>query len=228
MSTPLKSLLAGSALAISVLAQPLQADIASVTGIARTVDGDTIDLGVVRIRLHGIDAPEADQPCARADGSQWRCGVAAANRLADLIDDRQVRCEALDRDAYGRVIGRCFHQDVDLNALLVREGLAWAYIRFSEDYLREETEARNALLGIWQAETTPPWEYRAQRWERAAAQSPRPGCPIKGNINRQGERIYHTPWSPWYDRVQINEEQGERWFCDEAEAQAAGWRGPRR
>lgn len=67
-----------------------------------------------------------------------------------------------------------------------------------------------------------------KRWERAAAASPRPGCPIKGNINRDGERIYHTPWSPWYERVQIDESQGERWFCDEAEAEAAGWRAPRR
>ena len=186
MATPLKSLITGLALAISVLALPLQADIASVTGIARTVDGDTIDLGVVRIRLHGIDAPESDQPCARADGSQWRCGIAAANRLADLIDDRQVRCEALDRDAYGRVIGRCFHEDVDLNALMVREGLAWAYLRFSAEYQSEEAEARNAQIGIWQAETTPPWEYREQRWERAAAASPRPAILAVSSHLRQG------------------------------------------
>ena len=228
MKTYIMSFVAGLALTVAVLAHPLMAEIASVTGTARTIDGDTIDLGVVRIRLHGIDAPEAGQPCARPNGSQWRCGAAATNRLAGLVDGQQVRCEALDRDAYGRVIGRCFHQDVDLNALLVREGLAWAYIQFSEDYLTEETEARQARLGIWQAETTPPWEYRAQRWERAAAASPRPGCPIKGNINSQGERIYHTPWSPWYGRVKINEAQGQRWFCDEAEAQAAGWRAPRR
>lgn len=46
------------------------------------------------------------------------------------------------------------------------------------------------------------------------------------NVNRTGERIYHTPWSPWYDRTQIDETAGERWFCDEAEAIAAGWRAP--
>ena len=201
---------------------------AEITGEARVIDGDTVDIGPVRIRLHGIDAPEGDQPCAMADGGSWSCGTASTRRLADLIDGQHVTCEARDRDIYGRIIGVCFKGEIDLNALLVREGLAWAYIRFSEDYTAQEQAARAERIGIWQAETIPPWEYRANRWERAAAASPRPGCPIKGNINRDGERIYHTPWSPWYERVQIDESQGERWFCDEAEAEAAGWRAPRR
>ena len=205
---------------------PVQA--AEITGEARVIDGDTVDIGPVRIRLHGIDAPESDQPCPRASGGKWNCGTAATRRLAELIDGQTITCEARDRDHYGRVIGVCIQDGVDLNALLVREGLAWAYARFSKDYLSEEASARAEEVGIWQAEATPPWEFREQRWERAAAASPRPGCPIKGNINRDGERIFHTPWSPWYDRVQIDESEGERWFCDEAEAQAAGWRAPRR
>ena len=95
-----------------------------------------------------------------------------------------------------------------------------------EDHLSEEAAAQAAGLGIWRggAKPTTPWEYRADRWERAAAASPRAGCPIKGNISQDGEQIYHTPWSPWYGRTQINESQGERWFCDENEAAAAGWR----
>ena len=53
-------------------------------------------------------------------------------------------------------------------------------------------------------------------------------CRIKGNINvESGERVYHTPDSPWYERTEIDTEAGERWFCTEREAQAAGWRAPR-
>lgn len=213
---------------LCMLIGPGQGHAAEITGEARVIDGDTIDIGPVRIRLHGIDAPESDQTCARAGGGTWNCGTVSTRRLADLIDRTHVTCIARDRDAYGRIIGVCLKDGVDLNALLVREGLAWAYMRFSEDYAVQEQAARAEQIGVWQAETTPPWEYRAQRWERAAAASPRPGCPIKGNINRDGQRIYHTPWSPWYDRVQIDESEGERWFCDEAEAEAAGWRAPRR
>jgi hypothetical protein len=67
-------------------------------------------------------------------------------------------------------------------------------------------------------------DCRADRWERAAEASPRKRCPIKGNISTQGEKVYRTPWSPLYDRTRIDVSVGERWFCDEAEALAAGWR----
>ena len=46
---------------------------------------------------------------------------------------------------------------------------------------------------------------------------------IKGNITDNG-RIYHMPWSPWYGKVRIDPARGERWFCNENEAMAAGWR----
>lgn len=49
-------------------------------------------------------------------------------------------------------------------------------------------------------------------------------CVIKGNISRTGERIYHVPGQRDYDKTIITESKGERWFCTEAEAVAAGWR----
>lgn len=49
-------------------------------------------------------------------------------------------------------------------------------------------------------------------------------CRIKGNISRSGERIYHVPGGRWYERTRINPSKGERWFCSEEEARAAGWR----
>lgn len=50
-------------------------------------------------------------------------------------------------------------------------------------------------------------------------------CRIKGNISGD-ERIYHTPGSPYYDQTDIDVSIGERWFCSEREARAAGWRPP--
>ncbi len=55
-------------------------------------------------------------------------------------------------------------------------------------------------------------------------------CPnllIKGNISAKGDRIYHMPGSRSYVSTQIDTKQGERYFCSEAEAQAAGWRAAR-
>jgi len=48
-------------------------------------------------------------------------------------------------------------------------------------------------------------------------------CLIKGNIS-SGGKIYHVPGRDSYDETRIEESKGERWFCTEAEARAAGWR----
>ena len=53
------------------------------------------------------------------------------------------------------------------------------------------------------------------------------GCMIKGNINSKKERIYHCPRWRDYDKTDVDEENGERWFCTEEEARKAGWRSPK-
>jgi hypothetical protein len=50
------------------------------------------------------------------------------------------------------------------------------------------------------------------------------GCGVKGNISVTGERIYHTPGQEYYSQTRINLLKGEKWFCSEASARAAGWR----
>lgn len=210
----------------AVLAAPMAEAAGRVSGSAEVVDGDGLRIGPMAIRLHGIDAPELGQRCALPGNGTWRCDEAAADRLAELVTGRDVDCEPLDRDAYGRIVARCSVDGHDIAGALVSEGLVWAFRRYSADYAGLEDDARATGLGIWQAPTEAPWDYRADRWERAAADAPG-GCPIKGNINAEGEQIYHTPWSPWYGRTKISEASGERWFCDEAEAVAAGWRAAR-
>lgn len=194
--------------------------------MVQVIDGDTILLGPTPLRLHGIDAPEQGQRCNHPNGGTWPCGDLATRKLAELTEDRRAICTVLDHDRYGRVIARCEVDGADLGAAMMDAGLAWAFRQFSDDYVPYETRAAATGIGIWSWDNQPPWAYRATRWERAAAEAPG-HCPIKGNINRQGERIYHTPWSPWYSRTLIDETAGERWFCDEGEAVAAGWRAAR-
>lgn len=194
----------------------------SVEGIARVLDGDTIEIAGTRIRLEGIDAPEGGQTCARAGGGTWRCGQTASAELQKLIGREQVRCESRGTDSYRRMLGICFVGSTDLNAEMVRRGYAWAFVKYSRTYVTQEDDARTRGVGIWQAPTIAAWDYRAGRW--ASADEVTPGdCPIKGNITSSG-RIYHMPWSPWYDKVRIEPGKGERWFCSESEAVAAGWR----
>ena len=53
-------------------------------------------------------------------------------------------------------------------------------------------------------------------------------CNIKGNVSQNtGERIYHVPGQMYYAPTRISG-YGERWFCSESDARAAGWRKARR
>jgi endonuclease YncB( thermonuclease family) len=199
---------------------------ASASSDVRVIDGDTLELEGVTIRLNGIDAPEAGQSCARADGGRWPCGKRATAALEVLVNGKVVTCEPRGHDDYGRILSVCEAGGQEVNAALVRDGVAWSFRRYSHDYDELEDAAHAAGEGIWQAETEPPWAFRERRWTAALQVVPDKRCPIKGNINTDGERIYHAPWSPWYDRTKVNTAKGERWFCDEAEAVAAGWRAP--
>lgn len=192
----------------------------------RVIDGDTLDIGDTRYRIHGIDAPERGQKCA-ALGDIWPCGKRATERLVALTEGRRVHCEGIESDGRDRIVARCFADGQDVGAAMVESGLAWAFIRYSRDYEDAETRARIARRGVWRGpEPETPWDYRAKRWRLAEQDAPN-GCPIKGNISANG-RIYHPPWSSSYARTKITESKGERWFCSEEEALAAGWRAPRR
>ena len=195
--------------------------LADIIGKPRVIDGDTIEIAGQRIRLHGIDAPESRQTC-EAGGETWPCGQQASLALADKIGTANVACEDHGMDQYDRTIAVCRLGDLDLNGWLVAEGWAMAYRYYSTAYVHQEDDARAAGRGEWRGRFVPPWDWR--RGERLAVAVPPSDCAIKGNINRDGEHIYHLPETRWYDRTRISLERGERWFCSEADAKAAGWR----
>lgn len=207
---------------------------ALINGKARVIDGDTIDVAGTRLRLEGIDAPETGQTCTAREGwlrrvalpsastPTWECGGSATRALIKLIGGNEVACRPTGTDKYERTLAICHVGGLDINGEMVRQGHAWAFVKYSQRYASVEAEARTARRGIWQAPTMPAWEHRAQSWQTAEPKAPG-GCAIKGNITNHG-RIYHLPWSPWYGKTKIDESRGERWFCSESEAVAAGWR----
>jgi hypothetical protein len=139
-----------------------------------------------------------------------------------------VICEEEDRDRYGRVVSVCTSNGRSINAELIRQGWAIEYKQYSDGrFFSQEQEARDAKRGLWAGRFVKPWDWR--RGERLASDAP-PGsertCAIKGNISGSGE-IYHLPGNSTYANTQIDEAKGERWFCSETEAQAAGWRASR-
>ncbi|WP_057884192.1 thermonuclease family protein [Tsuneonella troitsensis] len=217
--------------ALGLLASPLQAQ-TSFTGPADAIDGDSLTVGGIEVRLFGIDAPEGKQKCSR-DGQAWPCGEAAAGKLRSLVEGQTVSCRARGRDAYGRAVSVCSAGGIELNRTMVAQGWATAFRAYAQDYVADEVRAKAARVGIWDSTFDLPADFRRQNEERAAAarppvrlmQQPRAsasqsqGCIIKGNHSRRGDWIYHLPGMPYYAQT-----RAEAMFCSEAEAQAAGYR----
>ena len=163
------------------------------------------------------------------DNQLWRCGEAATEALRRLIGNSPVRCEDQGSDRYGRMIGQCYVQGEGIEAWMVESGWALAYRRYSLEYVDEEEEAQDARVGLWRGEFVPPWEWwQGKRLQAVSTPERAIGCLIKGNISSKGKRIYHSPGVQHYERTKINTANGERWFCTEAEAVAAGWRKAKR
>lgn len=132
----------------------------NIMGNATVIDGDTIDIHDIRIRLHGIDAPEGSQPCYDETGQRYRCGRDATFALDDAIGNREVSCIERDVDRYGRIVAVCSVGSVDLNEFLVRSGFAVAYRKYSGDYISAERDARSARRGLWRGQFEMPWDWR--------------------------------------------------------------------
>lgn len=133
-----------------------------IVGVASVIDGDTLEISGVRIRLHGIDAPESRQQCVRLDGEFWRCGQQAALALSDRIGRTVIRCQPRDRDRYGRIIAVCFKDTEDLDRWMVARGWAVAFRKYSLDYVGDEQSAKRGKLGIWSGSFEMPWDWRAR------------------------------------------------------------------
>jgi micrococcal nuclease len=126
-------------------------------------DGDTVSVmrqygngrrEQIRVRLHGIDAPESRQ----AYGSK------AKETLSGLVFDRQVRIEERDVDGYGRTVAVLWIGSSNVNIEMVRLGMAWHYRQYAPNdrqLAQAETEARRARRGLWADRSpVPPWDFR--------------------------------------------------------------------
>ena len=198
-----------------------------VNGRAWAMGGDTLRIGQQTIRLEGVEAPEPDQLCVRSNSRRWRCGEAAQSALSRMVAGRQVRCEPAGKDGAGIMRATCTAGRTNISAALVEGGHVLADSGLMASYRSEQAAAQKAKAGIWSGPGTPerPAEWRARLWAEAQATAPK-GCPIKGKVEgRRGDTVktYHLPWSPTYMKLRVVSARGERWFCTEAEAQAAGF-----
>ncbi len=194
--------------------------------VTKVIDGDTIEVdegGIpFRVRYIGMDAPELTGEPMAAEA------LAANRRLVEGKTIVMIRDQS-EADRYGRLLRFVFAGDGFVNVELVRMGMARAApyppdVSCRAEFDAAQREALQAGRGLWSIvlSLTPP--PGAGTVCAGGCVTPPAGCRIKGNIGASGEKIYHVPGGKFYDNTLIEPEKGERWFCTEAEAVAAGWR----
>jgi len=176
--------------------------------VTEVVDGDTIKLGDGRtIRYISIDAPEEE-----------KCFAQEAKKInSDLVLGKKVRLErdTNEMDRFGRYLAYVYLQEgeeeIFVNESLLDKGageffLDTVNLRYQDLLVQAAEKAHQENRGLWQA----------------CAPDPEKGCQIKGNLDRLDKRWYHLPSFRHYEATEVNLEHGDRWFCTEEDAQAAG------
>nr|DAO49594.1 MAG TPA: nuclease-like protein [Caudoviricetes sp.] len=112
--------------------------------VIKIYDGDTITALTsqkekIKIRLYGIDAPELKQPF----------GKASKRHLIDLISNKSLNINEKGKDKYGRTLAVLYNGNQDINAQMVIDGYAWAYDKFSKDYVAFQQNAQALKKGLW-------------------------------------------------------------------------------
>lgn len=138
-------------------------DVKTISGPARAIDADVLQVGNQRVILWGIDAPERSQTCI-LDARKWGCYEAAKRMLETLSGRGPVDCFLIgDPDPFNRYYGVCEFNGEDIGAEMVRQGMALAYLKQTKDYEDVQFEAIAAGKGLWQpgAQFQEPWLWRA-------------------------------------------------------------------
>jgi endonuclease YncB( thermonuclease family) len=148
----------------AAIAEPAgaQTNPTEIRGIAEVIDADIIRIGEQRVILWGIDAPERRQTC-QLNGERWGCYDVAFRQLQLLAGRGEVVCYFHgDPDPFGRRFGVCESGGADLNAEMVKAGLALAYEEEDDAYVPQMAEAIAAGVGLWQigAQFEEPWIFR--------------------------------------------------------------------
>ncbi len=200
--------------------------------VLNVVDGDTIDIEIggkkERLRLIGINTPETVDPRKPVE-----CfGKEASNKAKSILAGAKVSLEADlgqgERDKYGRLLRYVFLEDgTNFNMQMIRDGFAYEYTYntpylYQKEFKQAQKEAEAIKAGLWGDMCNGKNSPVSSSSDSSAFGSN--GCTIKGNINTNGDKIYHLIGCGSYAKTVINESQGERWFCSESEALSAAWR----
>jgi endonuclease YncB( thermonuclease family) len=180
------------------------------------IDGDTftfIDKNQSKftIRLQGIDAPEISQPYGRE----------AKNELQRLLETTpKITVCGEKYDKYDRLVAHVSTSTLNLNYIMISNGLAWFYKEFENElsekdrklYAAAEELARSYKLGLWSSPNpTPPWAYKNTL--PSLTQSENPANPTKPRQTVKNT-IEQSPRQPLTGRTYITGPRGDCYYIN--------------
>jgi endonuclease YncB( thermonuclease family) len=139
-----------------------QAEDNQISGIPDVIDADILKFGQQRVILWGIDAPERPQKCWM-NNKVWGCHEAAKRQMELLAGRGEVTCVMRgDPDPIGRRFGVCTSGGEDLNAEMIKAGMALAFEEQTKEYFPQMIDAITAEVGLWQVgvKFEEPWVFR--------------------------------------------------------------------
>ena len=180
--------------------------------VTEVQDGDTFTLGSgERVRLLGVDAPEL----GNCGGSE------SASLLKSLVLNKVVRVTEEKRDGFGRKMGLVWTIGLTwgtpVNEIMIKDG--WAKPNYDPNSQSEKLKeaykfAKENKLGV-----------NSELCKKVNPVPPSKNCVIKGNIDKEtGYKWYHLPKCPHYNQIILDLDIGEKFFCSEKEASAAGFK----
>jgi endonuclease YncB( thermonuclease family) len=116
-----------------------------------------------RVRLVGIDAPDAGQTCISGFGRTYDCHRAARDFLRNAVQGKDVQCQILGLNVERDKIGLCAVDGRNLSVGMVRAGWAYAWRTLGHDYSRHEALAQTSMSGMWIGPNEPPWRFRSRQ-----------------------------------------------------------------
>lgn len=146
---------------------------------ANAVDGETLFIRGVEVKLFGIDAVERDQQCQDPSGVDYPCGRVATQALQQRVQNQDVVCWPVYAISSLKVLGLCAVQQPgearpgspdefrklygndSLGRLQVEQGHALSVGVGEALFAEEQNEAQTLRLGIWQGSFEPPSNWRA-------------------------------------------------------------------
>jgi endonuclease YncB( thermonuclease family) len=189
------------------------------SGSARVTAPGQFRIGDTAVTLAAITALDTGQRCQRVSGSDWPCGREARQATEKLVRGRKVGCTF--QGSGDPRPATCTAGGKDLAAELTRQGHSFADGLLFASYSVQEQQARETKSGLWAGTPERPDEWRARLWSEAEAAAPG-GCAIKTRISGN-DRRYLRPEDGDYARTVVRDARGEKWFCTEDEAKAAGF-----